>query len=106
MPEADEAPTETRPPRRRLRAPRTFTSLQHRNFRLLWITSLCNAGSSWIQQVTLGWLAYDLTGSALTAALVYGLRSLPQLLVGPIGGVLGDRFERKRGLLFNSCYMS
>lgn len=92
--------------RPRWQALNTFASLRHPNFRLLWITSLLNAGSNWIQQVTLGWLAYDLTGSALTAGLVFGVRSLPALFVGPIGGVLGDRFERKRGLQINSGYMA
>jgi MFS family permease len=90
----------------RSRAPRTFASLRHRNFRLLWTTSLINAGSNWLQQVTLGWLAYDISGSALLAALVWGLRALPALIIGPIGGVLGDRFERKRGLQINSGYMA
>jgi MFS family permease len=89
-----------------VRAPRTFASLRHPNFRLLWITSLINAGSNWLQQVTLGWLAYDISGSALLAALVWGLRALPALVIGPIGGVLGDRFERKRGLQINSGYMA
>src|SRR5687767_15542774 len=43
----------------------TFASLQHRNFRLLWTTSVLNSGANWLQQVTLGWLAYDLSDSAL-----------------------------------------
>jgi MFS family permease len=84
----------------------TFYSLRHPSFRLLWTSSLLEAASGWIQQVTLGWLAYDLTGSALAAGLVFGVRSLPSLLIGPIGGVFGDRFERKKGLLINSGYMS
>jgi MFS family permease len=91
---------------KRSRFPNTFASLQHADFRLLWITSVINAGSNWLQQVTLGWLAYDLTGSALTAALVFGIRSLPQLLIGPLGGVIGDRFDRKHSLMVNSAYMA
>src|SRR5215210_4421102 len=83
----------------------TFTSLRHPHFRRLWFSTLINAGSNWLQQVTLGWLAYDTTDSALIAGLVFGLRALPSLIIGPIGGVLGDRFERKRGLLINSGYM-
>src|SRR5690606_34391067 len=79
---------------------------RHANFRLLWVTSLINAGSNWLQQVTLGWLAFDLTGSALIAALVFGVRSLPQLLIGPVGGVLGDRFDRKHFLQATTAYMS
>ena len=92
--------------KQRLRALQTFTSLRHPNFRLLWTTSLINAGSNWLQQVTLGWLAYDLTDSALIAGLVFGVRSLPALIIGPIGGVIGDRFERKKGLQINSGYMA
>ena len=89
-----------------MRLPSTFASLRHDNFRLLWVTSLINAGSNWLQQVTLGWLAFDLTGSALIAAVVFGVRSLPQLLIGPIGGVFGDRFDRKRFLMLMTGYLS
>jgi len=88
------------------RLPATFASLRHADFRFLWFTSLINAGSNWLQQVTLGWLAYDLTGSALTAAIVFGVRSLPQLLIGPVGGVFGDRFDRKRFLMVMTGYLS
>ncbi len=54
----------------------------------------------------MGWLAFDLTGSALAAAMVYGMRSLPALVISPLGGVLGDRFSRKRGLQVNSGFMA
>jgi MFS family permease len=90
----------------RFKAPQTFTSLRHSNFRLLWTTSVLNGGSNWLQQVTLGWLAFDLTGSAITAAMVFGLRSLPNLLMAPLGGALGDRFSRKRMLQLNSGFMA
>lgn len=99
------ADVNTQNKRSRLRAPQTFSSLKHPDFRLLWTTSVINAAGNWVQQVTLGWLAYDATGSALLAALTFGIRSLPQLLIGPIGGVLGDRFDRKRGVMINSTYM-
>src|SRR4051794_753141 len=87
------------------RLTQTFSSLRHPHYRRLWFTTLVNAGSNWLQQVTLGWLAYDTTDSALVAGLTFGLRALPSLIIGPIGGVLGDRFERKRGLQINSGYM-
>jgi MFS family permease len=89
-----------------LRMSKTFASLKHPDFRLLWITSVMNSGSNWLQQVTLGWLAYDISGSAVAAGLTFGIRSLPSLLISPIGGVIGDRFERKRGLQINSAYMA
>lgn len=98
--------TEPSLPRRRVRFPATFASLRHRDYRYLWVTSLINAGSNWLQQVTLGWLAYEITDSALIAAVVFGVRSLPQLLIGPIGGVFGDRFDRKHFLMAMTAYMS
>ena len=95
-----------RPKRGWLSGLSTFQSLKHADFRLLWVTSLVNAGSNWLQQVTLGYLAYDISGSALLAAFTFGVRSLPQLIVSPIGGVLGDRFDRKRSVQLNSAYMA
>lgn len=73
---------------------RTFSSLRHRDFRYLWIGTLCMSGGQWIQQVTLGWLLYDLTGSAVLLGALNGLRALPFLLVGPFAGVAADRFDR------------
>ncbi len=79
----------------------TFRSLRHRNYRLLWIGTLFSSSGQWIQQVTLGWLAYDLTGSGAILGAVNGLRSLPLLFLGPFGGVAADRFDKKQ-LMFTT----
>ena len=55
----------------------TFSSLRHLNFRYLWLGTLCMSGGQWIQQVTLGWLLYDLTGSSVLLGLLNGLRRGP-----------------------------
>ena len=68
----------------------TFDALRYRNFRLLWVTSMMTAGGIWLQQVSLGWLAYDLTESPLQVGAILGTRSAP-LLLAPITGVLADR---------------
>src|SRR5215813_15234415 len=47
----------------------TFSSLRHLNFRYLWFGTLFMSGGQWIQQVTLGWLLYDLTGSSVLLGL-------------------------------------
>jgi hypothetical protein len=44
---------------------KTFTSLTHRNYRYLWFGTVFMSAGQWIQQVTLGWLVYDLTGSSV-----------------------------------------
>jgi MFS family permease len=77
----------------------TFRSLRHRDFRLIWFGTLFGGGGQWVQQATLGWLAYQLTGSALVLGVVNGLRSLPMLALGPFAGVAADRFDRKHLML-------
>ena len=79
----------------------TFRSLRHRNYRLLWIGTLFSSSGQWIQQVTLGWLAYDMSGSGAILGAVNGLRSLPLLFLGPFGGVAADRFDKKQ-LMFTT----
>src|SRR3972149_2077930 len=65
---------------------RTFWSLRHRDYRLIWIGSLFSSSGMWIQQVSLGWLTYQVTGSPFMLGAVNGLRSLPLLVLGPFGG--------------------
>jgi MFS family permease len=57
------------------------------------------SGGQWIQQVTLGWLLYDRTGSAVLLGLLNGLRALPFLIASPIAGVAADRMDRKKLIL-------
>lgn len=79
---------------------RTFSSLRHRDYRLLWVGTMFMSAGQWIQQVTLGWLAYDLTGSAVVLGALNGLRSLPFLVSSPVAGVAADRMDRRKLLLW------
>ena len=73
-------------------------ALHYPDFRILWFTTGLVAGGIWFQQVTLGWLAYDLTEDPLQVAGVVGVRTLP-LLLSPVTGVIADRVDRLK-LLF------
>ncbi len=77
----------------------TFSSLRHADFRYLWSGTLFMSGGQWIQQITLGWLLYDLTGSSILLGMLNGLRALPFLIAGPIAGVAADRMDRRRLML-------
>lgn len=57
------------------------------------------SGGQWIQQVTLGWLLYELTSSSVLLGMLNGLRALPFLIAGPMAGVAADRMERKKIIL-------
>src|SRR3712207_6100773 len=65
----------------------TFASLRFRDYRLLWFGTLFSSSGQWIQQVSVGWLTYALTGSPFLLGIVNGLRAVPLLVLGPFGGV-------------------
>ena len=76
-----------------------FSSLRLRNFSLfLSGTTLSNA-AQWIQQVTLSWLAYDLSGSGTVLGSINVVRSVASLSLTPVAGVMIDRFNRRSLLL-------
>jgi len=72
-----------------------FVALRHRHFRFLWASSVLAFGGHWIQQATLGWVVYDLTGSAGMLGLVLGIRVLPIIATLPLAGAAADRFPRR-----------
>jgi len=57
------------------------------------------SAGQWVQQVTLGWLLYDLTGNSMLLGALNGLRALPFLVTGPMAGVAADRMDRRKLLL-------
>ena len=74
---------------------RTFDSLGLRNYRLLWLGQVCTSMGQWMDQVTRGWLMYELTGSAADLGFVTAARGLPLLFFGVVAGALADRSGRK-----------
>jgi predicted MFS family arabinose efflux permease len=77
----------------------TFSSLSYVNYRHLWFGTVFMALGQWIQQVTLGYLIYDMTGSPVLLGLLSTIRALPFLLVSPVAGVIVDQVDRKKLLL-------
>src|SRR3972149_7456957 len=72
-----------------------FRSLRYRDYRLLWTGTVLGSAGQWIQQATVPWLAYDLTGSGFLLGAVNAVRSGPLLILGPLGGVAADRIDRQ-----------
>ena len=73
----------------------TFDSLRDRNFRLLLLGTTMSNAAQWIQQVTLGWLVFDLTGSGAMLGTINLVRSFATVGLAPISGVALDRFPRR-----------
>ncbi len=51
---------------------------------------------TWMQMAAQAWLVLTLTGSATTLGLIVALQTLPILLLGPYGGVIADRVDKRR----------
>ena len=62
---------------------------------MLWLGQVCTSMGQWMDQVTRGWLMYELTGSAADLGFVTAARGLPLLFFGVIAGALADRSGRK-----------
>jgi MFS family permease len=74
---------------------RAFEALRHREYRLLWYGQIFASMGTWMDQVTRGWLIYELTDSALQLGLVRGIQAIPFLFLSPIAGSTADRYSRK-----------
>lgn len=83
----------------------TLSSLAIPNFRKLLIGTTLSNAAQWIQQVTLAWLVYDLTGSGTVLGTVNLVRSISSIAMIPIAGVLIDRLKRRRLLMMNNSWL-
>ena len=84
-------------PQRGYRRTRNFAALRdYPDYRWLFTGNLFANGAQWLQLITIGWLALDVSGSAFHSIMAVAVRALPTLLLGPWGGVLADRWDRRR----------
>ena len=84
----------------RLWAGRTFRSLAIRNYRLYFIGQVISFSGTWMQIVAQMWLVLRLTGSGVALGVTTALQFLPVLLAGAWGGVVADRFDKRRVLIW------
>jgi MFS family permease len=59
------------------------------------MSTLFTSAGQWFQQITVGWLVWEMTHSAFLLGSINGFRALPLLLLAPVGGVAADRVNRK-----------
>ncbi len=80
----------------------TFASLRNRNYRLYFTGQITSVSGTWMQGLAQAWLILKLTGNNGTAlGVVTALQFLPMLLFGAWGGVIADRYDKRR-LLFGT----
>jgi MFS family permease len=76
-----------------------FRALQHRNFQLFIGGQLVSLIGTWMQTTAQQWLVYRLTGSVVLLGILTFANQIPMLFLASVGGYVGDRYNRHRGVI-------
>src|SRR5271157_3788409 len=79
-----------------MKLPATLRALQYRNFRLFFGGQLISLIGTWMQSVAQAWLVYRLTGSSVLLGAVGFAGQIPVFVLAPVGGIVADRYSRRR----------
>jgi MFS family permease len=77
----------------------TFQALEILNYRRYIAGQSVSLIGTWMQMAAQSWLVLSLTGSATMLGLIVALQTLPVLVLGPYGGVIADRVDKRRLML-------
>jgi len=76
-----------------------LAALRFRDFRIYMIGNIFALNGLWMQRLTIGWIAWELTGSASFVGLVAFINFAPTIFAGPFFGVLVDRIRIRRAAM-------
>lgn len=74
----------------------TFAALSVPNFRRYYAGQAISMIGTWMQMTAQSWLVFTLTHSSTWLGIIIALQTLPVLLLGPYGGVIADRVDKRR----------
>jgi MFS family permease len=80
--------------------------LRHRNFRIYWSGQAISLVGMWMQMVAQAWVIADITGDTTSIATVNLVSSVPMIALSLGGGVVADRFSRRRILMLTQCALA
>jgi MFS family permease len=78
-----------------IRGHRAFKALHYRDFRLITYSQIFGNVGTWMDELSRGWLIYQLTDSVVQLGLVRGVQLIPLLFLAPFAGSAADRYSRK-----------
>ncbi|MGH9736103.1 MAG: MFS transporter [Candidatus Acidiferrales bacterium] len=91
---SDTPPNSSR--RTQLSFPDMVRALRHRNFQLFFSGQLISLIGTWMDNIAEGWLVYRLTHSAFLLGVATFAGQIPVFLLAPLGGMIADRFDRRK----------
>ena len=77
-----------------------FRALKHRNFQLFFAGQLVSLIGTWMQSTAQLWLVYKMTNSPALLGIFGFASQIPILFLASLGGYLGDRYNRHRGVIW------
>jgi MFS family permease len=81
-----------------------FRSLGIRNYKLYFIGQAISLCGTWMQTIGQDWLVLSITHSGTQLGIVSAFQFLPILILGPLGGVLADRYDKRKILYFTQSF--
>ncbi|MCQ4081419.1 MFS transporter [Streptomyces sp. RB6PN25] len=83
----------------------TFSSLKVRNYRLFATGAVVSNTGTWMSRIAQDWLVLSLTGSSTAVGITTAMQFLPMLLFGLYGGVIADRYPKRKLLMLTQSTM-
>src|SRR4051812_7954322 len=83
----------------------TFAALAIPNYRRYFTGQSISLIGTWMQMTAQAWLVLTLTHSATMLGVVVALQALPVLFLGPYGGVIADRVDKRRLMIMLQTIM-
>jgi len=83
----------------------TFSSLKIPNYRLYFAGQSVSLAGTWMQMTAQSWLVLTLTHSSTDLGFAVALQTLPVLVLGPYGGVVADRVDKRRLMVVLQVFM-
>lgn len=81
-------------------------AFRHRDFAVFWTGAVLSNTGSWVQRTTVPFVLYELTGSATWVGFAAFAGLFPAVLMGPLAGVIADRYPRRLVLLVSQSLMA
>lgn len=84
----------------------SLRAFRHRKYFSFWCAALISNIGAWLSNLTVPYVLFEITGSALITGFATVAQFLPSFLLGPTAGWLADRFDRRKVLLFTQSGMA
>jgi len=82
-----------------------FRALNYRNYRYYYAGQSVSLIGVWVQNIAMSWLVYRLTGSALLLGTIAFSLQIPSLFIAPFAGVLADRWDRRKVIMYSQVLL-